>query len=723
MPFHRRNKDELDEIFERKLKYFYYRVLQENVQEVEKKDMDCQENRDISDDNIIIKVEVVMDDNDDVDVGEIESVKEPEHSKTNTSQEKKPKLNESYMQFQSEDQKPFHYDSSSWYECTADDLSSEEFTPPKKKTKQTRTDDEKVGNPAFNKIRIKRKKLTKKIRAKGLESLKTDGTILNKREMHPNPCIGKKCGNNCQDIGEERRKTIFENYWSISSQRQRDWLISMTKITQIKRKRSKDSGRRNYSFEYYINNNEGRRRVCQQFILNTLDIKQSFVHYTLTNSSNGSTKDEMRGKTIPANKTDSGNIQNVRNFIQQLPAVPSYYCRKDSTKLYLPAEFRNFRNVYRIYKEEKIKENVGIVSEKVFMQIFKNEFYIGMHVPKKDKCIKCIGYDAEKTEENKKLKEEHLDDRDASQARFKWHREIRKECPEMLCVSFDLQNVLNTPYGDSSLLYYSRKLSIYNECFYENDTREGFCFIWSETDGKRGANEIATILQMYIDIVDSRKTVKHLILYCDSCPGRNKNRTVLAVIHNSLSRCKYIESIQINYLLPGHREMSVDSMHTVIESLVKKLIVWAPSQWATVCQLARKEPHPYQVHFLQYADFKGYDEIADKYFKGDLAGKINKIRIATFKKSRMNKMIVKYSMQNDAIEEKISVIGLSNKIINQQIYKGQIPISEKKFNDLKTLCDTGAIPRLFRNEYLNLPSCSTARDTLNETDIEDETDN
>lgn len=684
--------------------------------------MDCQKIRANGNDEMIIKVEIETDDYE--NVADMNAVDEkPEHSNTYAREINKMKVNESYMDFQSEDQKPFQYYSSSWDESTADDLlSSEESTPVKKKYKQTYTNQEKVGDRAFKKIRFNRKKQNKEFRDKGLQCVKTDEKLQNKREIHPNPCIGKKCGNNCQDIGEERRKTIFEHYWSISSQRQRDWLISMTKTTQIKRKRSKDSGRRNYSFEYYINNNEGRRRVCQQFILNTLDIKQSFVHYTLTNSNDGSSKDEMRGKTVPANKTDSGNIQNVRNFIQHLPAVPLYYCRKDSSKLYLPSEFRNFRNVYRIYKEEKIKENVGIVSEKVFMQIFKNEFNIGMHVPKKDKCVKCIKYDAEKTEENKKLKEEHLKDKDDSQARFKWHREIRKECPEMLCVSFDLQNVLNTPYGDSTLLYYSRKLSIYNECFYENDTREGFCFIWSETDGKRGANEIASILQMYIDIVDCRKTVKHLILYCDSCPGRNKNRIVLAAIHDSLSRCKYIESIQINYLLPGHREMSVDSIHSVIEGSVKKLIVWAPSQWATVCQMARKEPQPYQVHFLQYTDFKGYDEIADKYFKSHLIGKINKIRIATFKKSCMNKMAVKYSMQNDAAEEKISVIGLCDKIINQQIYTGQIPITEKKFNDLKKLCDNGAIPRLFRNEYLNLPSCSTATDTLNESDIEDETD-
>lgn len=33
---------------------------------------------------------------------------------------------------------------------------------------------------------------------------------------------------------------------------------------------------------------------------------------------------------------------------------------------------------------------------------------------------------------------------------------------------------------------------------------------------------IYTILSKYTEKVDSRGTVKHLLLYCDSCPGQNK---------------------------------------------------------------------------------------------------------------------------------------------------------------------------------------------------------
>lgn len=108
------------------------------------------------------------------------------------------------------------------------------------------------------------------------------------------------------------------------------------------------------------------------------------------------------------------------------------------------------------------------------------------------------------------------------------------------------------------LLFYSRNYAVYNLCFYESVTRNGFGFLWGETEGKRGGNEIATILQKYIAYVDRRKTIKSLILYSDSCPGQNKNKIVLAAVHNALLMSENLEKIQMNYLLPGIGSVSVD---------------------------------------------------------------------------------------------------------------------------------------------------------------------
>ncbi|CAH1645621.1 unnamed protein product [Spodoptera littoralis] len=465
---------------------------------------------------------------------------------------------------------------------------------------------------------------------------------------------GKKCG----EIDDEKRRAIFDFYWGLSNQRKKEWLIAMSSKEEIKRKRSKLSSYRTNTFKYFINDGEGRRQQKTSL--------KAYLHY----------------RRIIAARI-------VQSCTSQLNS-----------------------------KTSKICKGLDVLSEKIFRLIFSTDFNIGFHVPKKDKCIKCLRFEGQKPSECPEL-HAHLEEKQASKQRQQFHRELGKENPTILCASFDLQKVLNTPHGNSMLLFYSRKYTVYNLCFYESITRNGFCFVWGETEGKRGANEIGTILQKYIEDVDSRTTIKTLILYSDSCPGQNKNKIVLPAVHNALLQSKHLETIQMNFLLPGHTEMTVDSIHSTIEQSVRNTIVWAPSQWVTVCQLARKEPAPYYVENLTHTDFKNFEEFSDKYFKGNLVGKISKIRTATFKKSNPNEIKIKYTMKNDALEEKIP-IHAKPKSLNLK-YKTSLAITKSKYNDLKKLCDTNVIPKIFHSEYLNLQT-NNAKDQLVDTDIEDETE-
>lgn len=94
---------------------------------------------------------------------------------------------------------------------------------------------------------------------------------------------------------------------------------------------------------------------------------------------------------------------------------------------------------------------------------------------------------------------------------------------------------------------------------YENSTRNVFCYYWDESQGNRGANEMATNLRKYITDLDERGNIKRLLLYFDCCPGQNRNKILLTMLHETVQRCKNIESVQINFLLTGHTHMTVDS--------------------------------------------------------------------------------------------------------------------------------------------------------------------
>lgn len=64
--------------------------------------------------------------------------------------------------------------------------------------------------------------------------------------------------------------------------------------------------------------------------------------------------------------------------------------------------------------------------------------------------------------------------------------------------TFDLQSVLHTPCSNVSQVYYNRKLNCYNSSFYSLADGRGTCFMWNETEGKRGSSEIGTCILTYV---------------------------------------------------------------------------------------------------------------------------------------------------------------------------------------------------------------------------------
>jgi len=212
--------------------------------------------------------------------------------------------------------------------------------------------------------------------------------------------------------------------------------------------------------------------VCKQFFLQTLDIRPRLVEYTLSNVVNGFAKSDGRCN-VHAYKTPASVVENVQTFIRSLPAVPSHYCRSSTSRLYLPSSKQNLRRVYLNYKlqtekpsADSTETNIPVASRNVLEHIFKNEYNIGFHCQKKDKCSKCEQFKnipAEiHSDEMKQDYKHHQTEKDATYAEHKHDQELHSENSDVLCASFDLQKVLNTPNGDRVLLFYSRKYAVYN---------------------------------------------------------------------------------------------------------------------------------------------------------------------------------------------------------------------------------------------------------------------
>lgn len=59
-------------------------------------------------------------------------------------------------------------------------------------------------------------------RIAGPEYVRSDGKIIEAKFVQPNPCIGKKCDNNCESIDSEKRQKVLDHFWGLSGNRRRD---------------------------------------------------------------------------------------------------------------------------------------------------------------------------------------------------------------------------------------------------------------------------------------------------------------------------------------------------------------------------------------------------------------------------------------------------------------------------------------------------------------------
>lgn len=146
-------------------------------------------------------------------------------------------------------------------------------------------------------------------------------------------------------------------------------------------------------------------------------------------------KTDQIGRHEPSNKTSLELRQIAVNFIIQLPAVPSHYCRKKTSRKYLSSEFEI--NLFCIEFLSKIKS----VTEKPlnYVSKFLNRSY-KLPLTKKDKCVICEprkDKDFEDTEKSAQAYKEHICLKDICKEEFLKNQKKGLEEYKFLCVSFE----------------------------------------------------------------------------------------------------------------------------------------------------------------------------------------------------------------------------------------------------------------------------------------------
>ncbi|XP_077974447.1 uncharacterized protein LOC144430392 [Styela clava] len=106
-------------------------------------------------------------------------------------------------------------------------------------------------------------------------------------------------------------------------------------------------------------------------------------------------------------------------------------------------------------------------------------------------------------------------------------------------IRFCAENNIENP------LKYEAYLSIFHDNFnikFSSDIssfKEVHCYLWNEEEAKKGSNEVASALLLYLKFLQ-KKGVKNVYLFCDRCAGQNRNRMGIAktrmTVHILLSK-------------------------------------------------------------------------------------------------------------------------------------------------------------------------------------------
>ncbi|KAL4702893.1 hypothetical protein ACJJTC_001839 [Scirpophaga incertulas] len=220
--------------------------------------------------------------------------------------------------------------------------------------------------------------------------------------------------------------------------------------------------KRNTAKKCFLTKKNEARQVCQKFFSKTV-ITDAIKKL---NDMNCFDACDARGGHQPVNKTKPDIIQSIRSHIASFPCMEAHYSRKDSQRRYLDKNF-NVRKMYLLYEEECLKNELVSASEITYRRIFS--YFVTATAEKK-----------------KELEDAYLAHQERKKTCNKEKDKIRANSENSLSsVTFYLQAVLQIPTCDVGLLYYSRKLCVYNLTVYEAGLpmmiwHDAYCFPWSE---------------------------------------------------------------------------------------------------------------------------------------------------------------------------------------------------------------------------------------------------
>lgn len=583
--------------------------------------------------------------------------------------------------------------------------------------------------------RKRAKNMSKQAKAKyaldrGLEHQNVKGKVIKARAM------GAGCQNcrfKCYDkITDAQRQREFTGFWAMGDKdRQMDYVKDHILRSDPAVHKSQEKQKQN-SIKYFLIIDGKMIFVCKKMFLDTFNVSESWVRTVLKKLKGGNLghtiPGDMRGRhsKVPP-EVMKKNIDNIKEHINMFKRVPSHFCRSTTKRKYLDRRL-NVRKMWRFYKDwmSTSKPTDAIKSEKYYRFIFNTQFNLGFQRPKKDLCDLCVVFELCSPAQREKMQQkydEHISNKEKAKASKAADTLFAKANKDSVCYAiFDLQKVLNVPKIDASMAYYLRKLAMYNLTIYDVIQHKGFCYVWDESNAARGANEIATCVLKFIDMIVLATQIREFIFRSDNCFGQNKNKFLFAMYTYACS--KYQIRIVHRYMEKGHTMNEADSMHAAIERASKYEDVFEPADWKRIIKECKVEGKPYEVYEVG-GDILDFHRLAnDCQNWNNRSAKWSSVREIEVDCTKPGRVFLKHDLsQAEAKEIKITKVGrpfnLSNLEFSKAFNEPRV-LKQNKLKDLAKMCNELVIPATKHGFYRGLRNFPDLDNPLLEIEEEDE---
>ncbi|ESO84719.1 hypothetical protein LOTGIDRAFT_168383 [Lottia gigantea] len=314
-----------------------------------------------------------------------------------------------------------------------------------------------------------------------------------------------------------------------------------------------------------------------------------------------------------ANNVIPDHVKNgIREHINSIPRLESHYCRASTNKEYLP----NGLSIALLY--DKYAQRCREISREpaklhMYRHIFNNEFNIGFHMPKKDRCDACesMKMNENPTELERITHLSHIQGKESTKS----EREKDRNNSETFTICFDLQNVFALPTADVSNFFYRRKLNVYHMTAHCSADKRGYGAVWHEGQSGRSGNDIASSVVRILDSIyefnSSDPRIQNITLWSDSCVPQNKNRVMSTAIKLFLKNHPDIKTIIHKYSQPGHSSIQeVDNLHSQIERVCRNIEIYSPVGLLRLLKKV-KVSKPLNIIQMKPEYFKDYLTIAN----------------------------------------------------------------------------------------------------------------